>query len=117
MVETVNEIFTLITQITTFIFSIGVMIFIFRFQITREGAQEKFLKTVSNQYSRLKNKTIHLFILGTITIFYSIIGKIFIQQVLVDVCLLWILLILGLLLIGGCFLFFYRLISEIINRE
>jgi hypothetical protein len=113
MLQLTNDIFTLIAQIAVFVFSVGIAIFALRFPIIRECAKEGSPEVPSNQYDRLKNKTFCLFGLGTITIFYSIISKIVINQVIVSRLCLWCLLVPGLLLLAGCFFLLYRLLGEI----
>jgi len=50
-----NEIVTLMAQIVTLVFSIGIAIYAFRFPIMREGA-DKLQNVVINQHERLSKK-------------------------------------------------------------
>ena len=107
-----NEVITLIAQIASFVFSIGIAIYAFRLPIMREGAIES-PELVGGQHKRLSKKIVRLFFSGVATILYAIVVKIVISQFVLNTCALLLLLGGAIILLLIIFFFLYSIFPEI----
>lgn len=112
LLDLTNEIVTLVAQIATFVFSIGIAIYAFRFPIMREGA-DKLPNVVINQHERISKKIVRLFFAGVATVLYGIVVKIVISQFILSDCVLWLFLGSAIILLLIVFRCLYDLFPEI----
>lgn len=109
-----NEISALVVQTVSFIFPVGIAIYVFQYK-NWKGSLDKYNVTniVMEQHQRMSKKIIRLFFTGAGTIFYAITIRIITSQIVLSDCILWSLLIgsIGLLLLT--FFFFYTIFPEI----
>ena len=112
LLDLTNEVVTLVAQIVTFVFSIGIAIYAFRFPIMREGA-DKLPGVVMNQRKRLSKKIVQLFFAGVTAVLYGIIVKIVISQFIRSGCILWLFLGGAIILLLIVFFCLYNLFPEI----
>lgn len=112
LLDLTNEVVTLVVKISTFVFPIGIAIYVFEFPIMRENVN-KFPGTVANQHKRLSRKIVRLFFAGVVTVFYSVIVKIVISQFTLCDCALWLFLGGAIILLLIIFFCLYSIFPEI----
>ena len=107
-----DEVVTLVAQIATFVFSIGIAIYAFRFPIMR-GVADKLPKVAMGQHKRLCKKIVRLFFSGVTTVFYAVIVKVVISQCILFDCALWLFLGGAIILLSIIFFCLYSIFPEI----
>ena len=79
-----DEIVNLVASVTTFVFPIGIAIFVFEFKNMKDALEKnkelKIESVIMSKLERLIRKTNRLFVSGAVTIFYAIFVKIIISQ-------------------------------------
>lgn len=119
MLNLTNEIVNLAASVTTFVFPIGIAIFVFEFKNMKDALEKnresKIESVIMPKLERLIRKTNRLFISGTITIFYAISVKIVISQFInpFNFFILWLMLIGAIILLIFTFFFLRSILYEI----
>lgn len=114
-----NEIVNFVAHVATFIFPIGIAIYVFRFKDLKDSLEKykksKIEKVVMGQQERISKKINRLFISGVVTIFYAIFVKIVIFQFInhLNPCVLWLMLISAIILLVFTFYFLRSILLEI----
>lgn len=114
-----NEIVNFVAHVVTFIFPIGIAIYVFRFKDMKDSLEKykklKIEKVVRGQQERISKKINKLFISGVATIFYAIFVKIVIFQFInhLNPYVLWLMLISAIILLVFTFYFLRSILLEI----
>lgn len=119
-----NGIVNFVAQVVTFVFPIGIVIYVFHFKNMKDSLEKhkelKIEKVVMGQHERISKKINRLFISGVVTIFYAIFVKIVIFQFInhLNSYILWLMFIGAITLLVLTFYFFRSILLEIglINR-
>ena len=112
--DLINEIMALITQAVTFIFPVGIAIYVFKYKNWKENLDKyDITNIVMEQHERVSRKIIRLFFTGAGTILYAITTKIVTSQIVLSDYILWLLLggLISLLILT--FFFFHSVFVEI----
>jgi len=114
LLDLTNKIVVFVAQIVTFIFPIGIAIYVFQYKNWKENL-DKYNVTdiIMEQHQRMSKKIIKLFSTGIVTIFYAIFVMIIISQIILNDCALWLLLSGSIILLLLTFFFLRSIFPEI----